>query len=63
MKPYFDTVEALNAYLAAQKAAGTPVQVAYQLAAPEVYATDPVDFDNAAGPLTVMTGGELGVPG
>lgn len=61
MKPYFDTVEALNAYLAAQKAAGTPVQVAYQLAAPEVYATDPVDFDNAAGPLTVMTGGELEV--
>lgn len=61
MKPYFDTVEALNAYLAAQKAAGTPVQVAYQLAAPEVYATDPVDFDNAAGPLTVMTGGEVEV--
>ena len=48
-----------KAYLAAQKAAGTPVQVAYQLAAPEVYATDPVDFDNAAGPLTVLTGGEL----
>lgn len=51
----------LNAYLAAQKEAGTPVQVAYQLATPEVYATDPVDFDNAAGPLTVMTGGELEV--
>ena len=51
----------LNAYLAAQKAAGTPVQVAYQLAAPEVYATDPVDFDNAAGPLNVMTGGEVEV--
>lgn len=51
----------LNAYFAAQKAAGTPVQVAYQLAAPEVYATDPVDFDNTAGPLTVMTGGELEV--
>ena len=50
-----------KAYLAAQKEAGTPVQVAYQLAAPEVYATDPVDFDNAAGPLTVMTGGELEV--
>ena len=50
-----------KAYLAAQKAAGTPVQIAYQLAAPEVYATDPVDFDNAAGPLTVMTGGELEV--
>lgn len=50
-----------KAYLAAQKAAGTPVQVAYQLAAPEVYATDPVDFDNAAGPLTVVTGGQVEV--
>ena len=46
-------------WLAAQKEAGTPVQIAYQLATPEVYATDPVDFDNAAGPLIVMTGGEL----
>lgn len=51
----------LNAYFAAQKAAGTPVQVAYQLAAPEVYATDPVDFDNTAGPLTVVTGGQVEV--
>lgn len=50
-----------KAYLAAQKAAGTPVQIAYQLAAPEVYATDPVDFDNAAGPLTVVTGGQVEV--
>lgn len=57
----YTNADAFNAYLAAQKAAGTPVQVAYQLAAPEVYATDPVDFDNAAGPLTVMTGGELEV--
>lgn len=56
-----DTAEKVNAYLAAQKAAGTPVQVAYRLATPETYATDPVDFDNAAGPLTVMTGGELEV--
>lgn len=52
---------ACKAWLAAQKAAGTPVQVAYQLATPEVYATDPVDFDNTAGPLTIMTGGELEV--
>lgn len=51
----------LNAYFAAQKAAGTPVQVAYQLATPETYATDPVDFDNAAGPLTVVTGGQVEV--
>lgn len=31
-----------KAYLAAQKAAGTPVQVAYQLATAEVYADDPL---------------------
>jgi hypothetical protein len=61
MEPHFDTVEALNAYLTAQKSAGTPVQIAYQLATPEVYATDPVDFDNAAGPLTVVTGGQVEV--
>lgn len=60
-KALFTDVDSLKAYLAAQKAAGTPVQVAYQLATPEVYATDPIDFDNAAGPLTVMTGGELEV--
>ena len=55
-----DTATA-KTWLAAQKAAGTPIQVAYQLAAPETYATDPLDIDNAAGPLTVMTGGELEV--
>lgn len=55
------SLDEFKAYLAAQKVAGTPVQVAYQLAAPEVYATDPVDFDNAAGPLTVMAGGEVEV--
>jgi hypothetical protein len=55
------SVEDAKAYFAAQKEAGTPVQVAYQLAAPETYATDPVDFDNAAGPLTVVTGGQVEV--
>ena len=55
------TVDTWKAYLAAKKEAGTPVQVAYQLAAPEVYATDPVDFDNAAGPLIIMTGGAVEV--
>lgn len=55
-----DTATA-KAWLAAQKSAGTPVQIAYQLATAEVYATDPVDFDNAAGPLTVMSGGEVEV--
>lgn len=57
----YTNADAFNAYLAAQKAAGTPVQVAWQLATPEVYATDPVDFDNAAGPLTVVTGGQVEV--
>lgn len=55
------SLDEFKAYLAAQKVAGTPVQVAYQLAAPEVYATDPVDFDNTAGPLTVVTGGQVEV--
>ena len=55
-----DTATA-KTWLAAQKAAGTPVQVAYQLATPETYATDPVDFENAAGTLIVMTGGEVEV--
>lgn len=55
-----DTATA-KTWLAAQKAAGTPVQVVYQLATPEVYATDPVDFDNTAGPLTVVTGGQVEV--
>lgn len=57
----YETLESWKNYLAAQKAEGTPVQIAYQLATPEVYATDPVDFDNTAGPLTIMTGGELEV--
>lgn len=60
-KALFTDVDSLKAYLAAQKAAGTPVQVAYQLATPETYATDPLDIDNTAGPLTVMTGGEIEV--
>lgn len=34
----YTNADAFNAYLAAQKEAGTPVQVAYQLATPEVYA-------------------------
>lgn len=50
------TVEAWKARLAENH-----VQVVYQLATPETYATDPVDFDNAAGPLTVLTGGEVEV--
>lgn len=57
----YETLESWKNYLAAQKEAGTPVQIAYQLATPETYATDPVDFDNAAGPVTIVSGGELKV--
>lgn len=57
----YTNADAFNAYLAAQKAAGTPVQVAWQLATPEICTTDPLDIDNAAGPLTIMTGGEVEV--
>lgn len=57
----YDSVDNWKSYFASQKEAGTPVQVAYQLATPEVYATDPVDFDNTAGPLTVVTGGQVEV--
>lgn len=38
MKPYFATIEAFNTYLSAQYAAGTPMQIAYKLAAPESFA-------------------------
>ena len=54
-------VPAFKAYLAAQNTSGTPVQVVYQLATPEQYATDPIDFNNDAGPLTVVTGGQVEV--
>lgn len=57
----YETLESWKNYLAAQKAAGTPVQVVYQLATPEQYATDPIDFNNDAGPLTVVTGGQVEV--
>ena len=59
--PAWQSVDDAKSYLAAQKSAGTPVQIAYQLATPETYATDPLDIDNAAGPLIVMTGGEVEV--
>lgn len=50
-------IPAFRAYLAAQKAAGTPVQVAYQLATPEVYATDPLDiYVTTMFPVVVSTG-------
>lgn len=50
-----------TAWISSTGALSTGAEVAYVLSSPETYATDPVDFDNTAGPLTVMTGGELEV--
>jgi hypothetical protein len=50
-----------TAWISSTGELSTGAEVAYVLSSPETYATDPLDFDNAAGPLTVMTGGELEV--
>lgn len=50
-----------TAWISSTGALSTGAEVAYVLSSPETYATDPIDFDNAAGPLTVMAGGELEV--
>ena len=50
-----------TAWISSMGALSTGAEVAYVLSSPETYATDPIDFDNAAGPLTVMTGGEVEV--
>ena len=50
-----------TAWISSTGELSTGAEVAYVLSSPETYATEPLDFDNAAGPLTVMTGGELEV--
>lgn len=50
-----------TAWISSTGALSTGAEVAYVLSSPEVYATDPLDIDNAAGPLTVLTGGEVEV--
>lgn len=55
--PSWKSVDDAKSYLAAQKEAGTPVQVAYQLATPETYATDPLDiYVTTMFPVVVSTG-------
>ena len=48
-----------TAWISSTGALSTGVEVVYVLSSPETYATDPLDIDNAAGPLNVMTGGEV----
>lgn len=50
-----------TAWISSTGELSTGAEVAYVLSSPETYATDPVDFDNTAGPLTVMTGGQVEV--
>ena len=50
-----------TAWISSTGELSTGAEVAYVLNSPETYATDPFDIDNAAGPLTVMTGGEVEV--
>lgn len=50
-----------TAWISSTGALSTGAEVAYVLSSPETYATDPVDFDNTAGPLTVVTGGQVEV--
>lgn len=50
MTKYFQNADALNAYLAAQYAAGTPVQIAYKLATPEPFTA------TGAQPITALPG-------
>lgn len=56
MSKYFQDADALNAYLAAQYAAGTPVQVCYKLAEPVPFtATGAQPIPALAGANTVLT--------
>lgn len=56
MRKYFQDVNAFNAYLAAQYAAGTPVQVSYKLAEPVPFtATGAKPLPALVGVNTVLT--------
>ena len=50
-----------TAWISSTGELSTGAEVAYVLSSPETYATDPVDFNNDAGPLTVVTGGQVEV--
>lgn len=56
MKRYFATPDELNAYIAAQYAAGTPVQIAYKLVTPEPFtATGALPIPALPGVNTLLT--------
>ena len=58
MLQYFESPDACNNFLAEQYAAGTPVTIEYDLAAPEVYVDEPVQPQTPAGTCTLS--GESG---
>lgn len=55
MASYFSTVEELNAFCAAQYAAGTPVTIVYQLATPEPFSVTPQVIPALPGTNTLYT--------
>ena len=55
-----DTVEKHKAYLAAQKAAGTPIQISYKLAEPYTIQLTPVQIETLQGINTVYTDADGG---
>ena len=60
MKRYFATPDELNAYIAAQYAAGTPVQIAYKLATPEPFnATGALPIPALPGVNTLLTDADV----
>ena len=60
MKRYFATPDELNAYIAAQYAAGTPVQIAYRLAEPVPFtATGAQPISSLSGVNTLLTDADV----
>lgn len=57
--PYTNSVDSWKSYLAAQYAAGTPVQIAYKLATPVPFtATGGAEIKALDGVNTLLTGGD-----
>lgn len=63
--PGYPSISAWKLYLGAQYAAGTPVQVLYELATPQIITIDPITIPSLSGVNTVYTdaGGDTTVTG
>ena len=59
----FDSLDTFKAYLAAQKAAGTPVQIVYKLATPVEIQLEPHEINALQGVNTLYGDGEITISG